>query len=248
MILDNVKGLSKGSHKRIRFKCEMCLSEHSREYRYILNSISIFNKIICKNCAAAEKFKIHPELIENRKLIRGENHPNFGKKFPEISKRMKLNNPMKNKETCEKVANWRRNMPDEIRQKYSDSQKKCWADGLFDNVRVGQCEWFDYIKKDGSIVKCQGTWELATFEWLDKNNIEYEAHHGRIPYVDDEGIERNYYPDAFLNKENKYIDVKNDYHLSLQRRKFELIFEQNSNIKIEIWTKDILLSKALIKS
>ena len=148
------------------------------------------------------------------------------------SETMSYNNPMFHSEARKKVSKWRRNMPPEIRKKYSEAQKKCWEEGKFDNVSVGRCKWFSYIDKSGTTHKCQGKWELAFAKWLDSHGVIFESHVGRISYRDELRQSRNYYPDFLIGF--NFIEIKNKHHMSLQRKKFELIFDQNPNCKIVI--------------
>lgn len=118
---------------------------------------------------------------------------------------------------------------------------RAWVDGKYDGVRVGQCEWHDHVKPDGTLIKLQGSWELAYARHLDEQEIEYEVHHGRIPYTDDEGVARSYYPDFKLLETNEYIDVKNPLYVEKHARKIELVRQQN-DIKLTVLGKKELHS------
>jgi hypothetical protein len=199
--------------------------------------------------------------IHSKELFKGKNNPAYGKTYrskkthPEwvesISKTMierQINvgekNAMKRKEVAKKMSKTRRKKVtsnEQYLQNLSKKIRELWENGRYENVNVGQCKWFDYVKNDGTVCKVQGTWELKYVEYLDNNGIEFLTHKGRIEYKDDNGEYRSYYPDFFLPNENKYIDVKNDYHFELGKRKFELIFEQNQDLNIIILTKKDLI-------
>jgi len=159
------------------------------------------------------------------------------------SKKGKINignsNGMKQKEARTKVSKSRKKLFENLeeREKISKQIANAWINGVYDNVPVGKCKWYSYEKKDGSICKVQGRWELAYASWLDQNNINFIAHRGRISYNNVEGKMRSYYPDFYLPDSDLYIDVKNEYHYSLDKEKFNLIVEQNSDIKIKILFK-----------
>lgn len=74
----------------------------------------------------------------------------------------------------------------------SELVRTAWENGKYDNVKVGKCKWFDYIKNDGISCKLQGTWELAYAKWLDLNSIEFISHKGKIHYLDEFGKSRSY--------------------------------------------------------
>lgn len=159
------------------------------------------------------------------------------------SKKGKINlgdkNGMKQPEARRKVSKTRQKKfkeDPEFRKAHANMVSKAWSEGKFDNVAVGKCQWYDYEKKDGTVCKVQGRWELAYAKWLDQNNVKFITHRGRIPYTKD-GINKSYYPDFYLPDDDMYVDVKNKYHYSLNEEKFDLIMEQNTNIKIKILFK-----------
>ena len=133
-------------------------------------------------------------------------------------------NGMKSPEARAKASATRKELfkDPEFMQRHIDMTKKAWADGKYDGVKVGRCKWYDYKLQNGETVKVQGKWELAYVKYLDKNNIKFKCHRGRIPYVSN-GEEHSYYPDFYLIDSDEYIDVKNDYHWNLQKEKFDNI-------------------------
>ena len=42
----------------------------------------------------------------------------------------------------------------------------------------------------------------------------------------------SYYPDFFITDWNCYVDIKNDYHYSIQKYKFDCLEKEGYNIKI----------------
>lgn len=76
------------------------------------NQLNKSNRYYCSDICMGKYFS---------KNMVGENHPNFGRKFPEFSERMKKNNPMSDKATREKV---------------SKTLKKLFKDGKWD-ARTG---------------------------------------------------------------------------------------------------------------
>lgn len=124
-----------------------------------------------------------------------------------------------------KSASKRFERPEE-REKNRDAALQRWAAGIYDGVRVGQCEWYSYTKRDGRVIKLQGTWELAYAKWLDESGTAFESHRGKLQYFDDSGVKRSYHPD-FRMADGSYVDVKNPYYEKLHARKLELVSEQN---------------------
>jgi hypothetical protein len=75
---------------------------------------------------------------------------------------------------------------------------------------------------------------------LDKNKIKFITHRGIISYILN-GKSKNYYPDFYLIDYDEYIDIKNDYHYSLQKEKFDAIRSCNPKLKIRIILKEELI-------
>lgn len=117
-----------------------------------------------------------------------------------------------------------------------------WADGKYDSAKTGKCKWYLHTKPDGSTCKLQGTWEVVYARYLDSQNTEYEAHKGRISYVDDSGIQRSYYPDFYLPTTMSYHDVKGEFWDDTQRVKIDLIKRSNPDMKLSLINKSVFTS------
>lgn len=170
---------------------------------------------------------MNPEWVE--KIREGTKGVNVGEK-----------NGMKNPEVARRMSATRRERvtsDPEYRSALSAKMKQAWVDGRYDGVRVGRCKWYVFQKSTGELCNLQGTWELAYAQYLDKNGIKFDAHKGRLEYIDDTGAKRSYYPDFLLTETQEYIDVKSDYWLALQKRKFELLREQHKDLSLRIVTK-----------
>lgn len=221
----------------------------------------------CKHCGCIYKtlFKNrHRGKFCSRKCVNekqtGHGNPAFGKVYqtkemhPEwalnISKasKGKINigdaNGMKNADAKAKLSKTRKEMMQnpEVRKNLAEKSRQAWADGKFDGVRVGQCQWFTYTKKDGSVIKLQGTWELAFAKWADNKELKFDTHKGRIEYKDEIGNIKSYYPDFYFYDWNCWVDIKNDYHFNLQKEKFEQIKKSNPEKVIKIILKKELIS------
>lgn len=130
----------------------------------------------------------------------------------------------------------------EFRAQVSAYTRKAWAAGKFDGVAVGRCKWYDHVRPDGSIIKLQGTWEVALARRLDALGLEYLAHEGRWPYVDSDGRARSYYPDFHIPMWNVTIDVKGVYWDACGAEKFERIRASNCDAMLVVATRDVLES------
>jgi hypothetical protein len=95
----------------------------------------------------------------------------------------------------------------------------------------------------GDTVTVQGTWEKKYAEWLNTKNIPWtKTRTIKFNWIDDQGINRIYYPDFFLPETNEYVEIKGfmwkDESRGLDdKRKMELVIEQNPDKKLTILMK-----------
>ncbi len=75
------------------------------------------------------------------------------------------------------------------------------------------------------------SWELALAKRLDELNIEWYRP-GPIPWIDEEGITHNYFPDFYLPEHDKYLDPKNPHAIKVQEKKLKILLTQYKNIVI----------------
>lgn len=234
-------------------RCDTCGVEHSRTQKHYKNMKKkyedLFNQDYCNTCWR--------HILNNRPGYRERMRDSVSKHYSspageitkqKISKALKgVNagdkNGMKRPEVRKKVSETRTQMmkdPNE-RLKYRQPSIDAHARGCYIGTKCGQTKWYDYAHSNGTTYKVQGTWELKFIEWLDKNDIVFECHKGRIPFIDHDGVSRNYYPDFFLVESQTYIDIKGDFWFNKSKQKFDTIFAQYPNLKLEIYRKSKLL-------
>lgn len=148
---------------------------------------------------------------------------------------MSTRNPMTLPACRAATVEYARNRPPEVRRKIAEGTRRAWADGQFDGVRVGKCDWYHYEDRRGNIHKVQGTWELALAHWMVETGVEFKAHVGRIPYVDSRGITRTWLPDFYVPSRDEWLDVKSDHFYD--QSKFEAIRASNPNLRVWVITK-----------
>lgn len=143
------------------------------------------------------------------------------------------NNGMKSVAARKKASETRKRMfQDNANRKLaSERMKTCWSEGKFDHVSVGKSKWYKHTKPNGQICSVQGTWELKYAQWLDLKGVEYQTHKDKLVYIDENGESRSYLPDFKLD-DNKYVEIKSDYHLSLSPNKIDNVTKCNPNIEI----------------
>ncbi len=152
-------------------------------------------------------------------------------------------NPMKRADVAARMSKTRREKVTSdpaYRAHLSQKMREAWVDGKFEGVRVGQCDWHDHTRPNGTLVKCQGTWELKFAQFLDARSIDYEMHVGRIPYVDDAGVAHSYYPDFRITALDAYIDVKNPLYEREHAPKIAAVQRSNPDIILVVMGKQRL--------
>lgn len=232
----------------IEFICDVCEEKYTRITRSYTNmqKNSLYDQDYCVKCWRkrinnSPQYKINMSKAIQKMLIE---NPDFGQNVSRGLRKSGANigdkNGMKQLEARQKVSRARKIMfqDSKVRAHYSKKVREAWARGDFDGVRVGQCKWHDYLHSDGEIYKVQGTWELAFIEWIDKNNLEFKCHRGRIPYVLN-GVDKNFYPDFWINKWDSYVDVKCPHFYV--KEKFDAIRESNPDIEVKVLFKDDLV-------
>lgn len=89
----------------------------------------------------------------------------------------------------------------------------------------------NYIKKDGTVVSLDSSWEEALAIRLDELNISW-IRPTSIKWEDDSGKTHNYFPDFYLPDYDIYIDPKNDQVYKMSTEKINKILKILPNLKI----------------
>lgn len=89
----------------------------------------------------------------------------------------------------------------------------------------------EYVKKDGTIVKLDSSWEEALAVQLDNLGVEWERP-SPIKWEDADGIYHNYFPDFYLPYHDIYLDPKNPHAVNIQKSKLICLTTQIKNLII----------------
>jgi hypothetical protein len=77
----------------------------------------------------------------------------------------------------------------------------------------------------------ESSWELALAKRLDELEIKW-VRPDPIPWIDDEGVTHNYFPDFYLSDYNLFLDPKNPQAKKVQEKKLKCLLNQYDNIII----------------
>lgn len=94
---------------------------------------------------------------------------------------------------------------------------------------VRNCRY--YIRKDGSQVLLDSSWEEKLAKLLDDKNINW-IRPEPIKWIDKEGKSHNYFPDFYLPDYDLYLDPKNPQACKVQKEKLDILNEIYNNIII----------------
>jgi hypothetical protein len=88
----------------------------------------------------------------------------------------------------------------------------------------------EYTKKDGAIVMLDSSWEEVLASRLDELNISW-IRPNPIKWVDENGLQRNYFPDFYLVDYDLYLDPKNPIAYKNQLKKITILLKTYNNIR-----------------
>ena len=129
-----------------------------------------------------------------------------------------LESPLKGKHTKGKPHT------EEAKQKIKEKALASKHRRLLKSTRI-------YVKKDGSQVLLDSSWEEALASRLDQLEIKWERPTEPIIWVDSVGRNRNYLPDFYLIDSKLYIDPKNHAALVSQKEKVDWLLENRKDVK-----------------
>lgn len=207
------------------------------------------DKIYCKNGISTHIWRTHGKGIthnSNEGYIKGTR---------------KIWNKGLTKETDERVKKYANTIKSKLAsgelknnfkgKKHTKKSRKLISQKLSVNNKGGRCKWFEYEKKNGKIVKLQGTWEVRfakVLDIIDENWIKLGAtsKNHSLKWVDENGETHNYTPDFYSKKFNKYYEVKG-YWWGNDKIKMDYVFENNKDVNIEmVFKKDLERYEKLI--
>ena len=81
----------------------------------------------------------------------------------------------------------------------------------------------EYVKKDGTIVMLDSSWEEALAKRLDNTGVEWIRPEEPIPYIASDGKQHNYFPDFYLPEQDLYLDPKNPAAMNAQKEKLDIL-------------------------
>jgi len=163
------------------------------------------------------------------------------------------------KDYVKKLENARAHITEEARQRNKEAIKKAHADGKYKDsakksakTRIANGNHLhseetkqllrekalasSHRRLKKGVIEYKGilldsSWELALAKRLDELEIKW-VRPDPIPWVDEEGITHNYFPDFYLPEHDKYLDPKNKHAIKVQEKKLKILLTQYKNIDI----------------
>lgn len=89
----------------------------------------------------------------------------------------------------------------------------------------------EYVKKDGTSVMLDSSWEEALARRLDETGVEW-IRPDPIEYTGLDSRKHNYFPDFYLPEHDLYLDPKNPAAVNAQKDKLDILLNMMNNLII----------------
>lgn len=106
--------------------------------------------------------------------------------------------------------------------------------------KAGRCKKYKYSSEVAGEVTLDGTWELETAKWLDKNKYNWKRNKTRFQYTHLNGNIRHYTPDFWVEEFGGYLEIKG-YETDLDRCKWSQFPD-----KLIVWKKKELKENGVL--
>lgn len=106
--------------------------------------------------------------------------------------------------------------------------------------KAGRCKKYKYYSEVAGEVTLDGTWELETAKWLDKNKYNWKRNKNRFEYTHLNGNLRHYTPDFWVEEFDGYLEIKG-YETDLDRCKWSQFPD-----KLIVWKKKELKENGVL--
>lgn len=130
----------------------------------------------------------------------------------------------------------------DVKTRKNNAIKNCalkrHAEG-WDN-KAGRCKKYKYHSDVAGEVTLDGTWELETAKWLDKNKYNWKRNKTRFEYTHLNGKRGHYTPDFWVEEFGGYLEIKG-YETDLDRCKWSQFPD-----KLIVWKKKELKENGVL--
>ena len=135
-------------------------------------------------------------------------------------------------------------------KKHTKETKKIISEKLSKNNKGGRCKWFEVKKKNGEVIKVQGTWEVRfanVLSEIDEMWLKPSLYHTKhsFKWIDKTGKEHTYTPDFYSPKLDKYFEVKG-YWWGNDKEKMECVHQQNEIVIEIVMKKELVIYEKLM--
>lgn len=177
------------------------------------------NKFCSNSCAASYNNKLRAEVSEEQREKTSKSLRAFNANNPEFRKTVNYANQgskvchvvLLECKCCDKsfyarkADSWRATCSPECARKNSTYRKIVIE--------------YDH---DGETLLLESSWELEIAKWLDTMNLNW-IRPKHVPWVDNTGKTRRYFPDFYLPDYDLYLDPKNPYIILKDKEKLEVV-------------------------
>ena len=192
-------------------------------------------QFICKYCR--KECKNNNSLRNHERLCKSNpEHQLTWFADKEWQKRKGTNQYIKAKQEGKPIPKYPKRSSPWLGKHHTEETKRKISEKLSINNHGGRCKWYNY-----NGIWVQGTWELSIakklnnfqISWKKTKELEYT-----LKYIDDNTKEHTYNPDFYLQEYDCFLEIKGHWWGN-DKRKMELVMQQNPSIKIIIIEKDL---------
>lgn len=192
-------------------------------------------QFICKYCKKERK---NANSLRNHERLCKLNPNRQFTKFSDIEwqKRKGTNQYIKAKQEGKPIPKYPKRPGTWLGRHHTEESKRKISEKLSMNNHGGRCKWYNY-----NGIWVQGTWELSIAKKLDNFQINWKKTKEleyTLKYIDDNTKEHTYNPDFYLQEYDCFLEIKGHWWGN-DKRKMELVMQQNPSIKIIIIEKDL---------
>lgn len=145
---------------------------------------------------------------------------------------------------CKKNPNQDLNLLNKLSKIHKESNNKAETKSKLSELATNNNFWkyraenpILYESKFNGTIKLDSEWELIVAKRLDELNVNWYRPKIRIPYIDNQGYEKGYFPDFYVEDYKCFIEVKAPYIAKRQNKNGKIDYLK-SHYNFIFWIED----------
>ena len=145
---------------------------------------------------------------------------------------------------CKKNPNQDLNLLNKLSKIHKESNNKTETKSKLSELAINNNFWkyraenpILYESKFNGTIKLDSEWELIVAKRLDELNVNWYRPKIRIPYIDNQGYEKGYFPDFYVENYKCFVEVKAPYIAKRQNKNGKIDYLK-SHYDFIFWIED----------